>query len=162
MNLQDSKIEFLDHYQEHISSWKEFVTSYFKKLISSQTDFLNDLSTCTHELKNGKHSDKLISEQKQEFFKHIQTLYKDPGADIFRDKHSAWLSKGLEIAEEFPKELTKYQKKERFTRQQGDGFISVLKPLKNGFFFLSRTHILVHNIFSKNKKKFTIGNIRFP
>lgn len=154
LTSSNNETELKNHYEEHISSWKNFVSSYFKDLISSKTDFLNNLSAYTYELhKDGRNSDKLLSIRKQEFFKHIQTLYKDREKENFRDTHSPWLEKGLEIAEQIPEELTKYQKKERFFRQQGDRFMSVLKPLKNGLFILSRTHILVYNLFSKNKRK---------
>ncbi|MFT7157374.1 MAG: hypothetical protein ACI8Q1_002393 [Parvicella sp.] len=149
--------------EEHISSWKEFVTSYFKDLISSQSNLLNELATYTQNLhKNGSNSNKLISEHKQEFFKHIQTYYKEPGTDSFRNVHAVWLAKGLEIAEKFPVRRTKYQKIERFVRQPGDKLMSILKPLKNGLFLLSRTHIFAYNLFSKNKKEVNYWEHQVP
>lgn len=149
--------------EEHISSWKEFVTSYFKDLISSQSNLLNELATYTQNLhKNGSNSNKLISERKQEFFKHIQTYYKEPGKDSFRNVHAVWLAKGLEIAKKFPVRRTKCQKRERFVRQPGDKLMSILKPLKNGLFLLSRTHIFAYNLFSKNKKEVNYWEHQVP
>ncbi len=147
---------FKDHYHQPLQNWKEFIKFHVAEDIQIRAQFLLELSNFIDEKvkalsSNQKAGTALVSSHKEVIFQHIKSFYDKPNTLPFDELHKAWQEKAKEIVAELPVRVSKPQLAERFQAQPGERLLKVFKFFKRWFFYFSRIHLYILNIFHKNK-----------